>query len=86
MSWREKSADVIEKAIPIVEQRATDTVEIFDIIRKEYYPFGVREHFPYKAWLSEIKAQQDAYFRLKHPPKVEPIDYDTGIFAKEAAK
>ena len=84
MSWREKSADVIKKAIPIVEQRATDTIEIFDIIRREYYPFGVRQHFPYKAWLSEIKAQQDRYFRAKHPPKIEPPDYNTGMFAKEA--
>lgn len=84
MSWREKSAAVIRKAIPIVERRATDTIEIFDIIRKEYYPFGVREHFPYKAWLSEIKAQQDIYFRKNHPPKSETVDYNTGIFAKEA--
>ncbi len=46
MSWREKSAAVIRKAIPVVEQRASDTVEIFNIIRREYYPFGVRQHFP----------------------------------------
>lgn len=84
MSWREKSAAVIRKAIPEVEQRATDTIEIFDIIRKEYYPFGERKCFPYKVWLSEIKAQQDIYFRKNHPPKVESVNYNTGIFAKEA--
>ena len=84
MSWRELSASVIEKAIPIVEQRATDTIEIFDIIRREYYPFGERKMWPYKAWLSAIKQCKAEYHMKMFPKPHEQIDYDTGLFNKEA--
>ena len=62
MTWRKISADVIEKAIPIVEQRATDTIEIFDIIRREYYPFGERKHFPYKACCLKSRRSKTVIF------------------------
>ena len=84
MSWCEISADVIEKAIPIVEQRATDTIEIFDIIRREYYPFGERKMWPYKAWLSAIKQCKAEYHMKMFPKPQEQIDYNTGLFNKEA--
>jgi len=53
-SWRNKAAPVIAEVIGRVG--IDDDVLLRRELRKAY-PFGLRERWPYKVWLDEIKVQ-----------------------------
>lgn len=55
LSWRERAAPIIARVLESTAGQPEDEVRraLFDA-----YPFGPRQHFPYKTWLSEIKRQR----------------------------
>jgi len=80
MTWRDKSNTVIQKAL-IDFSDETDADKLFQKISRERYPFGPREQFPYKAWLSAIAKNKELYLsRTQQPKPQEVIDYKVGLF------
>ena len=53
-TYREVSAPIVAEVVRRVG--LADRKALREVLR-EAYPFGEREHWPYKAWLMEIKAQ-----------------------------
>ena len=89
MTWRDEANDVIHKAITELgaEPRcAADIDNLFKHISKEYYPFGERSMYPYKAWLSAIQKCKEEYFGKTFPQPQEPINYNTGMFESEVTR
>ena len=87
MTWRDDASKVIQKAINEIgaeSRTVADVDELFKHISKEYYPFGERKMWPYKTWLSAIKQCKAEYHMKMFSKPQEPIDYDTGLFNKEA--
>ena len=70
--WREQSARVIAKAL---EEGRAQGLEGKDLVKHvdAAYPFGPREHFPYKAWLAERWRQLKS---LLPPLKSQHVDPD----------
>lgn len=86
MTWRDDANDVIHKAIAEIgaETRCdADIDNLFKHISKEYYPFGERSMWPYKAWLSAIQKCKAEYRDREFPQPQEPINYNTGMFESE---
>lgn len=54
MSWRETSRAIIAKVLADMKGQADEQVKK---ALREAYPFGQREHHPYKIWLDEIQIQ-----------------------------
>ena len=52
--WRERAAQVVRDVIERVGRE--DEVALRKALR-EAYPFGLRQYYPYKVWLDEIKVQ-----------------------------
>lgn len=80
MTWREDSNAVIHKAIIELKEETPDIDELFKRISREYYPFGERSMWPYKAWLSAIQKCKAEYREMMFPQPQEPVDYNTGLF------
>jgi hypothetical protein len=77
--WRMQARQVIEQAIAASAGRTTD--EIIDEIDAAY-PFGSRDHWPYKAWLAErrralalLRGETLTYDESKRiqPPSLVPL-------------
>lgn len=83
VTWRDDSNAVIHKAIAEIGTETPDIDELFKRISKEYYPFGERAMWPYKAWLDAIQKCKAEYRYRMSPKPQEPINYNTGMF-KEA--
>lgn len=69
-SWGNRANEVINKAEKELSH-ITNREELYSKISRDYYPFGVRKHWPYTAWLKAIKR------RLYGPKKrniVQPVD------------
>lgn len=58
MTWRESAIRVIEKVID--QYGTTDPKELKKKLF-EAYPFGQREHYPYKVWCEEVKKRIAIY-------------------------
>lgn len=54
-SWRESARPIIARVLTAT--RGQDESVIRKALR-EAYPFGMRENYPYKVWLDEIKRQR----------------------------
>jgi hypothetical protein len=52
--WRRRAAPIIAKVL--AETNGKPDVEVRAALRA-VYPFGPREHHPYKIWLDEIRIQ-----------------------------
>ena len=52
MTWRQRSAEVIAR---VRAAYPTVTGEELRKLLRDAYPFGPREHHPYKAWLAEVR-------------------------------
>jgi len=52
-SWRDVARPIIAKVLAEHEGKTSLKQALY-----EAYPFGQREHFPYKVWLDEIKRQR----------------------------
>jgi len=52
--WRTRAARVIAK---VIQEVGTDDPKALRKAISKAYPFGPREHWPYKVWLSEVKRQ-----------------------------
>jgi hypothetical protein len=75
--WYDRAAQVIKGAIEAAHtEGVTDAKEIQRRVDAAY-PFGAREHFPYKAWL---KARRDLIGGRAHKPNEA-----SGIMRKLAA-
>jgi hypothetical protein len=69
--WRMEARRVIERAVAESAGKTTEeTVQAIDAA----YPFGPREHWPYKAWLAErrralalLRGETLTYDESKHP-------------------
>ena len=86
MTWRSNANEVIHKAIEEIgaeTRTAADIDALFKHISKEYYPFGERSMWPYKAWLSAIQQCKAEYRYRTFPKPQEPINYNTGMFKEE---
>jgi hypothetical protein len=53
-TWRERAAPIIHE---IIERVGTDDMKALRKAIREAYPFGLREYWPYKVWLSEVRDQ-----------------------------
>jgi hypothetical protein len=53
-TWREKARKVIVRVLE--ETRGMDEAAVKKALH-DAYPFGIREHHPYKIWRDEIKVQ-----------------------------
>jgi hypothetical protein len=53
-TWRDIAAPII--ADVIAANRQSDTATLRRALR-EAYPFGIRKHWPYKIWCSEVRKQ-----------------------------
>ena len=53
-TYREVSAPIVREVVRRVG--LADRKALREVLR-EAYPFGEREHWPYKAWIAKIKAQ-----------------------------
>lgn len=53
-TYREVSAPIVAEVVRRVG--LADRKALREVLR-EAYPFGEREHWPYKAWIAKIKAQ-----------------------------
>lgn len=56
MNWRVKAATVIAR---VIREVGTDDPKALRKAISKAYPFGRREQWPYKVWLSEVKRQLD---------------------------
>jgi hypothetical protein len=54
-TWRESAIPIIAKVLKETEGQSEK--EIKKALR-EAYPFGIREHWPYKVWCDEVRAQR----------------------------
>jgi hypothetical protein len=54
-SWREKARPIIAEVLQVMAGRPWKEVRA---TLAEVYPFGQRKHYPYKAWLLEIRWQR----------------------------
>jgi len=62
MTWREHCAPIIARVIR--EHQGESEAEIRAALR-EAYPWGVRAHWPYLAWCSEVRKQLGAEARRR---------------------
>ncbi|MBD2768446.1 hypothetical protein IC235_11150 [Hymenobacter sp. BT664] len=71
--WAAHARPIITKVIR--ENPEADEKQLRQLI-SEQYPYGIREHHPYKQWLLEVRAQLNLRFRGKvtrdKPPKNLP--------------
>jgi len=64
-TWRDTCAPIIARVLAETKDQPEEKIKkaLF-----EAYPFGEREHFPYKVWLDEIQNQRHA---KKQPTPVD---------------
>lgn len=55
MSWRDRARPIIAQVLHDTKGKTEAEIDkaIFDA-----YPFGTREHWPYKVWLTEVRWQR----------------------------
>ena len=58
-TWGEISKRVIAK---VIEQNPDAEYKVFKKLLRDAYPFGRREHFPYKAWCKQQKHTLNTLF------------------------
>ncbi len=51
-TWRQIARATIHRALAEAAERRLDRQAVIDLIDSSY-PFGPREHYPYKVWLEE---------------------------------
>jgi len=68
-TWSERAWNVINK----VHKSLPDDVSVKDRIRAidDAYPFGEKQHHPYKMWLRARNKYLDHYRGPKHPSPLE---------------
>jgi hypothetical protein len=56
-SWGKKSTEVIDTNFARMKKEYPNLpdAEILKVINREYYPFGERAYFPYKAWCKALR-------------------------------
>ena len=66
--WRKRSRQVIAR---VVEETGTTDLDLLEKEIRAAYPFGLRKHWPYKVWLSEVK---EFMKRLRASEPVDDVD------------
>src|SRR5271166_6695787 len=78
--WRIRSQEAIRRAVAEARRRCLEGREIERFVRKEGYPFGTRENWPYKIWCSELRRE----FRDEKPKvptrQVKPVPGQLSLF------
>lgn len=75
MTWSDRAAPIVAEVIRRVGRHDRQALRKALI---DAYPFGERAHFPYKAWLCEVRRQ------LGHPlnrPKADPANPQLDLFS-----
>lgn len=72
MSWREKARPIIARILVQARDEGWEERQIRAALRSAY-PFGPRQHHPYKIWLDEIRRQRKG----SRPKKERPADPET---------
>ena len=54
LTWREQVAPIIAR---VISEVGTTDLKTLRAKLREAYPFGLREHYPYKTWCDEINRQ-----------------------------
>lgn len=68
--WRRHAAPIISRVIKENLAAGGDEKTLIKALR-EAYPFGLKEHHPYKIWRDEIQRQlgkESAYFKVSLKP------------------
>lgn len=74
MTWRERSWRHVQAAVAEGEARGLDGKDLEKFVRSEY-PFGIREHWPYKVWCDVVK---EAFGRRQTRRRKPPQQADPG--------
>lgn len=61
MTWREHAAPIIAR---VLRQTVGQDEKAIRRALHDAYPFGRREHWPYKVWLDEVRRQRKGGPRL----------------------
>jgi len=67
--WRKRAAAVVAEAIKTGEAKGLEGPALRQHVSRAY-PFGPRENYPYKVWLSEVNRQLG--LSTPKPPKAPP--------------
>lgn len=65
-TWRVRAIETIRG---LLIEHNPQTLEEFDRVMFDGYPFGVRQHTPYKVWLEEVRKQRAAFLGHKATPE-----------------
>ena len=76
-SWRDHAAPII--AAVILENYGQTEKEIRAILR-DHYPFGQREHHPYRIWCDEINVQLGIKAKKKAATLINNNPNQTSLF------
>lgn len=71
-TWGDIASRVIDKAVTEISSKNDDKDKMYQYISKNYYPFGERKHWPYKAWLTAIQRHKNG--PAKKERKVKLVD------------
>lgn len=77
MSWRDRARPIVDRVLQ--ENHGKSEKEIRTALR-EAYPFGTKQHHPYKIWLDEIDRQMHPRNHLKPFSTIEPNPNQTVLF------
>lgn len=50
--WRDQAREVIDR---VVKEHGTHDLDALEKAIRAAYPFGLREHWPYKVWNDEVR-------------------------------
>lgn len=64
--WRTKAAEVISEVLDQCDWSTPENEKATRARLREAYPFGVKEHHPYKIWLDEIARQMGKKWPIGH--------------------
>jgi hypothetical protein len=76
-SWRGYAAPIIADVLASLPADADEFTARRAL--RDAYPFGDREHWPYRVWLSEVRIQLARRFRSQHQQATDTLP----LFAHE---
>lgn len=83
-SWRQIADEHVANGYREVIQREGMTpAKAIQIVSKEYYPFGQRAHFPYKAWRASIKSKKIVLGLIAPPGYKDSPKFKGSLFDQE---
>lgn len=75
--WRREAAPIVAS---VIERVGKDDIKALRKALREAYPFGPKSHYPYKAWLAEIRRQTGASLYPRRTRKQDPSRVQLSLF------